>query len=90
MYGNHIGDEGATETSCPASGSGWQPYTNSEGEASKYFDTDIFTSDEAKNIQNKNTTDGFYDSDPNLKQYWPIPQTTITNSQGSLKNDYGY
>ena len=90
MYGSHIGDEGATEASCPASGSGWQPYTNSEGEASKYFDTDIFTSDEAKNIQNKNTTEGFYDSDPNLKQYWPIPQTTITNSQGSLKNDYGY
>ena len=90
MYGNHIGDEGATETSCPASGSGWQPYTNSEGEASKYFDEKIFTSDESKNIQNKNTTEGFYDSDPNLKQYWPIPQTTITNSQGSLKNDYGY
>ena len=90
MYGNHIGDEGATETSCPASGTGWQPYTNSEGEASKYFDTEIFTSDESKNIQNKNTTEGFYDADPNLKQYWPIPQTTITNSQQTLKNDYGY
>ena len=90
MYGNHIGDEGATETSCPASGTGWQPYTNSEGEASKYFDTEIFTSDESKNIQNKNTTEGFYDADPNLQQYWPIPQTTITNSQQTLKNDYGY
>lgn len=90
MYGNHIGDEGATETSCPASGTGWQPYTNSDGEASKYFDTEIFTSDESKNIQNKNTTEGFYDADPNQKQYWPIPQTTITNSQQTLKNDYGY
>ena len=33
---------------------------------------------------------GFYDKDPNLQQWWPIPATTITNSQGSLKNDYGY
>ena len=91
MYGIHLGETGATETSCLASGTGWQPYTNSEGAVSKYIDEESFTSD--SNKLDKATSDGFYDNsadDPNIKQYWPIPQTTIINSQGTLYNDYGY
>lgn len=30
------------------------------------------------------------DVDPNTRQFWPIFEITITNSQGALKNDYGY
>ena len=58
---------------------------------SKYIDEESFTSD--SNKLDKATSDGFYDNsadDPNIKQYWPIPQTTIINSQGTLYNDYGY
>ena len=31
-----------------------------------------------------------YTNDPNTHQFWPIFQSTITNSQGALVNDYGY
>lgn len=31
-----------------------------------------------------------YATDPNTRQFWPIFSITITNSQGSLTNDYGY
>lgn len=34
--------------------------------------------------------DLIYQNDPDTKQFWPIPQTVINNSQGSLSNDYGY
>ena len=32
----------------------------------------------------------FYDNDPNTRQWWPIPEATLTNSQGTLVNDYGF
>ena len=89
MYGIHLGDTESNETQPPA-GSNWQPYTDSEGETSVYIDEESFKSTEGNSISDKASTEGFYDANPNLKQYWPIPQTTITNSQGSLKNDYGY
>ncbi|MBQ9893552.1 MAG: RagB/SusD family nutrient uptake outer membrane protein [Bacteroidales bacterium] len=31
-----------------------------------------------------------YGADPDTKQFWPIPENAITNSQGHLVNDYGY
>ncbi len=31
-----------------------------------------------------------YQNDPDTKQYWPIWQTFIDNSNGTLTNDYGY
>lgn len=31
-----------------------------------------------------------YQLDPNTRQYWPIFDNTLTNSQGTLVNDYGY
>ena len=89
MYGIHLGENQAGETTPPPTESGWQPYLNSDGEPSMYISPEsAFTSDDGKN--DKATSGGFYDDDPNLKQYWPIPATIITNSQGTLKNDYGY
>ena len=88
MYGIHLGENQATETSCPAEGTGWQPYLNSDGEPSMYISPEsAFTTDAGGD---KASPAGFYDADPDLKQYWPIPATTITNSQGTLTNDYGY
>lgn len=87
MYGIHIGEGDATDTT-PPEGSGWIPYTNSSGEISMYISPDkAFVSDSGGD---KATAAGFYDADPNLKQWWPIPQTSIINSQGSLVNDYNY
>ena len=32
----------------------------------------------------------FYDNDPDTRQWWPIPEATLVNSQGTLFNDYGF
>ena len=34
--------------------------------------------------------DGIYSYDPEQHMFWPIFNTTMTNSQGNIKNDYGY
>ena len=34
--------------------------------------------------------DAMYQADPNKHMFWPIFDITLTNSQGYLKNDYGY
>ena len=34
--------------------------------------------------------EGLYNSDPVQHTFWPIYNDSITNSQGALKNDYGY
>ena len=34
--------------------------------------------------------DAMYQVDPNQHMFWPIFDITLTNSQGYLKNDYGY
>lgn len=34
--------------------------------------------------------EALYQNDPNTRQYWPIFENTITNSQNTLVNDYGY
>ena len=33
---------------------------------------------------------GIYTSDPEQHMFWPIFNDTMTNSQGNIKNDYGY
>ena len=100
MYGMRPGDAYVDDATPPA-GEGWQPYVNSEGESSKYL-YDLTTNDEGKTsgtfYSSDNNVDkagkgaggGFYEQDPDLQQWWPIPATTIVNSQGSLRNDYGY
>ena len=34
--------------------------------------------------------DGIYAVNPDTRQFWPIFRTTVVNSQGMIKNDYGY
>ena len=34
--------------------------------------------------------EGIYTSDPEQYMFWPIFNDTMTNSQGNIKNDYGY
>ena len=65
----------------------WIPYTNTEGEVSRYApcasDTESpkFTTAEINRL---------YDRDPDTRQYWPIFQSVVDNSQGQIHNDYGY
>jgi len=81
-------NEPATTEAAPA-GDGWECYTNSKGEVSTYFK---FISDEtgsySESAQKK--LDSFYDNNPDTKQWWPIPEATLVNSQGTLYNDYGF
>ena len=79
MYGLKRGENDVT-LDVPPAGSGWQCYTDSNGEPSKYMSKDPF----GKKTLYK---DG---DDPDKRQWWPIFQVTLTNSQGALKNDYGF
>lgn len=79
MYGIERGQTDVT-LDTPPSGSGWQCYTNSDGEPAKYISDDPFS---------KKTLYGS-SADPDKRQWWPIFETTLTNSQGALKNDYGF
>lgn len=36
------------------------------------------------------TIEAMYQMDPNTRQFWPIFDISLTNSQGTLVNDYGY
>jgi len=76
-------------TTSSAPGEGWECYTNSKGEVATYFK---FTSEDtgaySESAQKK--LDSFYDKDPNTRQWWPIPEATLVNSQGKLVNDYGF
>ncbi len=38
----------------------------------------------------KERIEGIYVQDPDQYMFWPIFNDTMTNSQGSIKNDYGY
>jgi hypothetical protein len=77
----------STETA-PA-GDGWMCYTNSSGAVSTYFK---FISDETGTYSDSadKKLNSFYDINPDTKQWWPIPEATLTNSQGALVNDYGF
>lgn len=84
-YGYH---EKSTTDVAP-DGDGWECYTNSSGDVSTYFkfissDTGTYSESAQKKL------DSFYDNDPNSRQWWPIPEVTIINSQGTLVNDYGF
>lgn len=65
----------------------WIPYTNTEGEVSRYAPC-------ASNTENPKFTTAeinrLYDRDPDTRQYWPIFQSVVDNSQGQIHNDYGY
>ncbi len=60
-------------------GAGWMPYTDSKGaEVSNYFEI------------KPERIEAIYRNDPDTRQWWPIFDNTITNSQGKLMNDYGF
>ncbi len=61
-------------------GAGWHPYTDSKGAAVDNY----FSSLTPERIN------ALYVNDPNTRQWWPIFDNTITNSQGKLVNDYGF
>lgn len=86
-YGYEKG-ELATKDAAPA-GEGWMCYTDSKGEAANYFK---FLSDETGGYSESASKklDSFYNNDPDAKQWWPIPEATLINSQGTLFNDYGF
>ena len=46
-----------------------------------YISTDKFDSE---------LIDNLYRNNPDTRQFWPIFDITLTNSQGALVNDYGY
>ena len=64
----------AGETAAPA-GPDWITETN-------YIEATKFTKDDKINCLAIN--------DPDTRQFWPIFDYLVTNSQGALKNDYGY
>ena len=85
LYGYN---EKSTTDTAPA-GEGWNCYTDSKGAISTYFkfisnDTGAYSDSAQKKL------DSFYDNNPDTKQWWPIPEATLTNSQGTLFNDYGF
>ena len=76
IYGYNKG-----ETSDP--GTGWSVKNNP---LAQYDDT---VADEMSSLS-KTKIESIYINDPDTKQFWPIPATAVTNSQGTLVNDYGY
>lgn len=95
IYGIHPGETECSDDSTPPGSYDWQPFTNSDGEVSSYISSSSFTSssnsvDRTVKGTGGDLKGGFYDNDPDTRQYWPIPEITITNAQGSLQNDYGY
>lgn len=68
------------ETAAPE-GDGWQEWTDSKGNPSLYISESALKPEKIESL---------YEAEPDTRQFWPIFQNTITNSQKSLVNDYGY
>ena len=96
MYGLDKSENAATADEPPA-GTGWQIHVNSEGNPTQYFPDDLFTdkkqllfdASKLKDVPDMSniTVDG---PSGRVFQWWPIFETSITNSQNTLKNDYGF
>lgn len=71
---------GTDETQAPA-GNEWT-------QEKKYITYDEFYDDPKKKDDDK--VENLYLKDPNTRQYWPIFASTLSDSQGTLVNDYGY
>ena len=64
-------------------GAGW---TKRNKHFTSYDDADLTST----TMLSRTKIESIYKNDPDTKQFWPIPATAITNSQGYLVNDYGY
>ncbi len=78
LYGYNEGELGNNP------GEGWMPYTDSQGKPVENYFSGLCKDGDTKRV------DAIYVNDPDTRQWWPIFQSTITNSQGMLVNDYGY
>ena len=88
-YGYH---EKITTSAAPE-GDDWECYKDSKGVVSTYFkftSEDKETGAEVQSDSAKEKLESFYDIDPDTRQWWPIPEATLVNSQGTLFNDYGF
>ena len=74
LYGYNEGELGNNP------GAGWTQYADSKGAPVDNYFSDI----KAERIER------IYRNDPDTRQWWPIFDNTITNSQGKLVNDYGF
>ena len=74
LYGYNEGELGNNP------GAGWIQYTDSKGAPVDNYFGDL----KAERIER------IYRNDPDTRQWWPIFENTITNSQGKLVNDYGF
>ena len=74
LYGYNEGELGNNP------GAGWTQYTDSKGSPVDNYFGDL----KAERIER------IYRNDPDTRQWWPIFDNTITNSQGKLVNDYGF
>ena len=74
LYGYNEGELGNNP------GAGWTQYTDSKGAPVENYFGDL----KAERIER------IYRNDPNTRQWWPIFDNTVTNSQGKLVNDYGF
>lgn len=74
LYGYNEGELGNNP------GAGWLQYTDSKGAPVDNYFSDL----KAERIER------IYRNDPDTRQWWPIFDNTLTNSQGKLVNDYGF
>ena len=74
LYGYNEGELGNNP------GTGWTQYTDSKGAPVENYFGDL----KAERIER------IYRNDPDTRQWWPIFDNTVTNSQGKLVNDYGF
>ena len=81
-YGLRPG-ETESDMATPPAGSGWILYTDSKGEAANYISENSF---EKKSLYVSSLDKDGIDK----RMWWPIFESTITNSQGALVNDYDY
>ena len=84
LYGYN---EPATKDVAPE-GEGWICYESKD--YFKFTSENKETGEVSLSDSAKKKLDSFYDVDPDTKQWWPIPEATLVNSQGTLFNDYGF
>lgn len=86
LYDDGVADEsiriyGLNPGETEEMGEGWTEYTNSSGEVKTYISESNLKTEKINAL---------YDYDPDTHMYWPIFEKNLTDSQGSLVNDYGY
>ena len=59
----------------------WTEYTDSSGKVKTYISESNLKTEKINAL---------YDYDPDTHMFWPIFEKNLTDSQGSLVNDYGY